>query len=165
MGIEIERRFLVTGNDWRSLAGSAHYLRQGYLCADKEGFTVRVRIDGNEKAWLTLKSPAEGISRNEFEYLIPLKDAEDLWSLALHRLTKIRYELSLGGGDWIIDCFQGDNSPLVLAEVELPFAEKPIVLPSWCTAEVTGQSCWNNAALASFPIAGWPSKIRHQYGF
>ncbi|HJO78339.1 MAG: CYTH domain-containing protein, partial [Prochlorococcus sp.] len=79
MGLEIERRFLVIGEGWRALAGSAQPLRQGYLAGTLQGFTVRVRIIAKDQAWLTLKAPAEGIARHEFEYVIPLEDAESLW--------------------------------------------------------------------------------------
>ncbi|MFL0791783.1 MAG: CYTH domain-containing protein, partial [Prochlorococcus sp.] len=78
MGLEIERRFLVLGEGWRSLAGPPQPFRQGYLVSGELGFTVRVRIQAREKAWLTLKAPAEGIARHEFEYPIPLLDAESL---------------------------------------------------------------------------------------
>ena len=163
MGLEIERRFLVIGEGWRALAGSAQPLRQGYLAGTLQGFTVRVRIIAKDQAWLTLKAPAEGIARHEFEYVIPLEDAESLWGLAPHRLTKTRYELSLNSGDWVVDCFEGENAPLVLAEVELACAEEPLQVPDWCGKEVTTSSQWNNAALAHTPISQWPVKKRLDY--
>ena len=97
MAVEIERRFLLTGEGWRSLAGEPQPLRQGYLAASAEGVTVRIRLRGAESAWLTLKAPADaiGLVRHEFEYAIPVADAESLWTLAPHRLEKTRYDLSL----------------------------------------------------------------------
>lgn len=153
MAFEIERRFLVIGESWRSFAGSAMPLRQGYLVGSPEGFTVRVRILEKEQcAWLTLKAPYKGITSHEFEYLIPVEDAESLWGLAPFRLTKTRYELNLQGGSWVVDCFEGANSPLVLAEVELASAEQLLKVPDWCWKGVTGVSEWSNAALAKMPL-------------
>ena len=117
-----------------------------------------------EQAWLTLKAPAEGIARHEFEYPIPLVDAEALWGLAPDRLIKTRYELSLKGGDWVVDCFEGANAPLVLAEVELVSAEDRLEIPAWCWQEVTGASEWNNAALARTPIQQWSDQRRRDNG-
>ena len=106
MGLEIERRFLVTGDGWTSHAGPPQPLRQGYLASSAEGITVRMRLRGEDQAWLTLKASADpsGIARHEFEYGIPVSDAEDLWRLAPHRLEKIRYALDLPGGEWVVDC-------------------------------------------------------------
>ena len=119
MALEVERRFLVSGEGWRNCAGTPQPLRQGYLAASAEGITVRMRLRGQDQAWLTLKAAAEasGLVRHEFEYPIPLSDAEALWSLAPHRLVKTRFQLDLAGGDWVVDCFEGENAPLVIADV------------------------------------------------
>ena len=69
------------------------------------------------------------------------------------------------GGDWVLDCFEGENAPLVLAEVELPDAEAPLVLPDWCAEEVTGDGRWSNAALACNPISRWAPATRSRYGW
>jgi len=160
MPLEIERRFLVTDGAWRDRAGPAQPLRQGYLAGSKTGFTVRLRLRGTDQAWLTLKAPAEGFARHEFEYTIPVADAEALWTLAPHRLTKTRFALDLPGGDWVVDVFDGENAPLVLAEVELPAADAPLQLPAWCGQELTGDDRWSNAALAHQPFARWPQEWR-----
>ena len=117
MSLEIERRFLVTSDAWKSHAGPPQLLRQGYLASSAEGVTVRMRLRAEDQAWLTLKASADptGIARHEFEYNIPVSDAEDLWRLAPHRLEKIRYNLNLQGGEWVVDCFSAANAPLVLA--------------------------------------------------
>ena len=109
MALEIERRFLVCGETWRAHAGCAQPLRQGYLAASAEGVTVRLRIKGDDQAWLTLKAPAgvSGLVRHEFEYVIPVDDAEAMWQLAPHRLEKTRWVLDLPGGEWVVDCFTG----------------------------------------------------------
>ena len=158
MALEIERRFLVTDSGWRGEAGPPQMLRQGYLSASPEGFTVRMRLRADGMAWLTLKTPAAGIARHEFEYNIPAEDAEELWKLAPHRLVKTRYALQRGGGDWIVDCFEGDNSPLILAEVELESPDSPLIIPDWCGVEITGDQRWSNAALANKPLSTWPQE-------
>ena len=160
MALEIERRFLVCSDQWRQVAGAPQPLRQGYLASSEQGVTVRMRIRADEQAWLTLKAPAAGFARHEFEYPLPLDDAEELWHLAPHRLTKVRYGLMLPGGDWIVDCFEGDNAPLVLAEVELPAADAPLMIPEWCGKELTGDQRWSNAALAVQPLASWPEDLK-----
>jgi len=165
MPLEIERRFLVHGSGWRQHAGEPQPLRQGYLASSEQGFTVRMRLRADGKAWLTLKAPADGIARHEFEYDLPSADAEALWALAPHRVVKTRYALALAGGDWVLDRFEGENAPLVLAEVELPDASAPLVLPDWCAEEVTGDGRWSNAALACNPISQWSSTTRQRYGW
>lgn len=166
MGLEIERRFLVRGDAWRSLAGPPQRLRQGYLASSAEGITVRIRLQSDGQAWLTLKAAADssGIVRHEFEYSIPASDAEALWTLAPHRLEKTRYALELEDGDWVVDCFSDRNAPLVLAEVELDRADQALTLPDWCVAELTGESRWANAVLASQPVSSWPEQERRRLG-
>ena len=167
MAVEIERRFLLTGEGWRSLAGAPQSLRQGYLAASADGVTVRVRLRGVEAAWLTLKAAADaiGLVRHEFEYAIPVSDAESLWTLAPHRLEKTRFALSLVGGDWVVDQFAGRNGPLLLAEVELPSAQTALEIPAWCGREITGDGRWSNAALARRPLQDWPLAEREAFGF
>ena len=160
MALEIERRFLVEGDDWKTIAGNPQYLRQGYLATSIRGWTVRMRILEKAKAWLTLKAPAEGISKYEFEYSIPLDDAESLWEKAPYKITKNRYELNCHGNDWVIDCFKGRNYPLVIAEVELTSSEQPIEKPTWCYQEITSNQQLSNAALARTPITSWSKKDR-----
>ena len=167
MAVEIERRFLLAGEGWRSLAGKPQSLRQGYLAASADGVTVRVRLRGAEAAWLTLKASADavGLVRHEFEYAIPVADAESLWTLAPHRVEKTRYALSLAGGDWVVDQFAGRNGPLLLAEVELASAETLVEIPSWCGREITGDGRWSNAALAQRPLQDWPETERRAFGY
>ncbi len=162
MAIEIERRFLVKSEEWRQYVNAEHFLRQGYLTpANNEAkWSTRIRILEERKAWLTLKTPINEISNHEFEYLIPLDDAELIWTLATYKLTKIRYELNLTGGRWVIDCFKGENSPLMIAEVELSKKNAPINRPDWCTKEITGLTNLNNASLANRSIAEWPLESR-----
>ena len=166
MALEIERRFFVSGEDWRAHAGFSQPLRQGYLAASAEGVTVRLRIKGNDHAWLTLKAPADasGLVRHEFEYPIPVDDAEAMWQLAPHRLEKTRWILDLPGGEWVVDCFAGENAPLALAEVELPQIDQEVVIPPWCGPEITGDSRWSNAVLAQKPLQSWTLEERVRSG-
>ena len=155
MALEFERRFLVQKEDWKELAKQGQHLRQGYISSTFDGWTVRIRILAKKQAWITLKSPAKGISNYEYEYLVPLDDAEEIWELVPHKVIKTRYELNLSGGEWIVDCFEGKNSPLVLAEVELSSNDEIVEKPSWCGEELTGRYQWSNAALAQNPISNW----------
>ena len=80
-------------------------------------------------------------------------------------MDKVRYTLDCPGGDWVVDCFQGENAPLVLAEVELASAQVDLVIPSWCGEEITGESRWSNAVLAQHPVQSWPEQERRRLGW
>jgi adenylate cyclase len=167
MALEIERRFLVAGEDWRPLVCWQARLRQGYLRSGADGLTVRVRAS-EEQAWLTLKAlppgASDGLTRLEFEYPIPLADAEALLALTDHQVSKCRYGLQLPGGDWVLDVFAGANAPLVVAEVELAAADQPLTLPTWCGREISGRHELSNAALALRPLAAWSEAERQALG-
>ena len=163
MALEIERRFLVHGDQWREAIRWQAQLQQGYLVSGPQGFTVRVRT-ANQEAWLTLKTAgsANGLVRQEFEYPIPLEDARSLLDLAPSQLSKWRYGLNWPGGDWVLDVFEGSNAPLVVAEVELQDPEQPVPIPACCVLELTGHPSLSNAALAHHPLAHWPEYQRQQ---
>ncbi len=156
MALEIERRFLVAGEAWRSHVRWSRNLQQGYLAGSADGLTLRVRSDGDEAAWLTLKYPASGIARHEFEYAIPPQDADALLERSAARVLKQRHGLDLPGGDWVLDVFSGDNAPLVIAEVELESEQAAVAIPPWCSREITGIGAFSNAALAQRPFQHWP---------
>ncbi len=166
MGLEIERRFLVQGNQWKDIALTGQHLRQGYLSTEKDGWAVRIRIWESKQAWLTIKKPVKDFSNQEFEYSIPLEDAELIWNLISRKVIKTRYQLNIQGGDWIVDCFEERNSPLIIAEVELQSAESSIEVPKWCFKEITGNYQWSNAGLANMPFASWPEseRLSHHLG-
>jgi len=154
MAQEIERKFLLASDQWRSGAEGRLY-RQGYLSTDKAR-TVRVRIVG-ERGLLTIKGLTRGISRLEFEYDIPLADATRLLDELCHRplIEKTRYEVTHGGLTWEIDEFHGDNAGLIVAEVELASEDQDIELPEWVGAEVSGDPRYYNSNLAQHPFSKW----------
>ncbi len=166
MALEIERRFLVHGEQWRPHVRGEHLIRQGYLASGSEGLTLRVRLArppaGPVAAFLTLKLPVPGesVTREEYEYAIPAADAEALLERCDHRLGKTRFALDLPGGDWVLDVFEGANGPLVVAEVELERPDQPVAVPPWCAREITGHGELSNAALARCPLATWPEAER-----
>ncbi|MFM7676659.1 MAG: CYTH domain-containing protein [Synechococcus sp.] len=172
MALEIERRFLVRQPGWHRHIRWSRGFAQGYLSARSDGFTLRVRLSDGEQGWLTLKaappageasggaSGALALVRQEFEYAIPAGDAEALLALAPWQLRKRRHGLDLPGGDWVVDEFEGANAPLVVAEVELPDAATPVVVPPWCGLEITGRHELSNAALARRPLADWSGAER-----
>ncbi|KAB2846941.1 MAG: CYTH domain-containing protein [Hyphomicrobiaceae bacterium] len=154
MGIEIERKFLVKNGDWAPLAIARQRIRQGYLSSGAEA-SVRVRIaDG--QAFLTIKSAAVGLSRQEYEYSIPMADAEALLKVCTGSLiSKVRHTVPAGGLSWSLDIFEGENAGLEIAEVEIDREDAPIELPSWVGAEVTGDRRYYNADLCVSPYSTW----------
>jgi len=151
---EIERKFLVTGDAWRDGAAGTRY-RQGYLGAGGS-CTVRVRVAG-ERAFLTVKGPSAGGVRDEYEYPIPVADAEEMLERLAGggRVEKVRYRVAHAGRTWEVDEFLGENAGLVVAEVELDRPDAPVEPPPWVGAEVTGDGRYANAALAVRPYRGW----------
>jgi adenylate cyclase len=156
MGQEIERKFLVIADAWRAMATGSKLLRQGYLSSNAKA-TVRVRISDDERAVLTLKGQAQGITRAEYEYDIPIADGRDMLAMAApHIVEKRRHIVPFGGLIWEVDVFEGRHAGLVLAEVELASEDQVVVLPDWVGAEVTQDDRYNNASLsrASGPPTG-----------
>lgn len=154
MAQEIERKFLVTGEAWRGL-GEPLVFRQGYLSTIKER-TVRVRVVG-ERGLLTVKGITSGATRTEFEYPIPVEDAQVMLDELCERplIEKVRHLIRRGGLTWEVDEFTGVNEGLVVAEVELDSAEQQIELPDWVGAEVTDDPRYFNANLVAHPYAEW----------
>lgn len=153
MGLEIERKFLVTNTSYRSEAQKKS-IRQGFLANDSDR-TVRIRIVDN-KAKLTIKGKLEGMTRSEFEYEIPLTDGHDLLALCKPPLiVKVRYVLSFGGLSWEVDEFEEENKGLVLAEVEVPSPDFQLQIPDWIGTEVTLDKRYYNANLVKHPYGEW----------
>lgn len=156
MGIEIERKFLVTDNwDWR-LDSNPNLYRQGYLNSDKNR-TVRVRTSLNDGCgFLTVKGLTVGASRPEFEYEIPYDEAEQLLKLCERPLIeKYRSTIKVLGMTWEIDEFVGENKGLIIAEIELKEEAQQFQLPKWVGEEVTGDPRYYNSSLVKLPFTQW----------
>ncbi|MGQ3050646.1 MAG: CYTH domain-containing protein [Roseateles sp.] len=154
MGIEIERKFLVTGDGWRGQASMQTRFSQGYLSREPAR-TVRVRIAG-DAAFLTIKGATQGATRAEFEYGIPLADAGQLLALCDGPVVeKIRHLCPHEGMTWEVDEFLGANAGLVVAEIELVAEGQVFARPGWLGAEVTGDARYVNANLAVNPFTHW----------
>ncbi len=154
MGTEIERKFLVRDDGWRADAATSAILQQGYLSVG-EPVTVRVRREANQ-AWLNIKGPSQGLARAEFEYTIPIADAEALLGLCHGNLVeKRRHRIPRDGKVWEVDEFLGANAGLIVAEVELLRADEPFTRPAWLGREVSLDRRFQNASLSQKPFASW----------
>lgn len=149
MAVEIERKFLVVGDGWRRDAGEGQRVCQGYVAKTPRG-TVRVRRIG-AKATLAVKSRRSGISRHEFEFEVPLQEAEVMLREICARplIEKVRYRAPYGDLVWEVDVYGGDAEGLVLAEVELEREDQVIDLPGWIGSEVTHDLRYRGSAVAS----------------
>ena len=160
LGREIERKFLVIGDGWRQDADGGTPLRQGYLIGARQ-CSVRVRTAG-AAAWLNLKGATLGVERTEFEYPIPPDDAAEI----LHELCeqplveKTRYRVPVGDHVWEVDCFEGANRGLVVAEVELDHPDEAFQRPEWIGAEVSHLPRYYNVALVRHPYRDWSEAER-----
>jgi adenylate cyclase len=152
MATEIERKFLVEGTSWRQ--SDSVRLSQGYLNRDRHR-TVRVRIAG-AKAFLTVKGVPQGVTRAEFEYEIPVADAEQMLKLSDGPvIEKSRHVIVHDGSKWEVDEFLGDNAGLVIAEIELTAEDQPFSRPAWLGREVTDDKRYYNSNLAAHPYKQW----------
>jgi adenylate cyclase len=148
MGKEVERKFLVSSPAWRGLAEAEIRIRQFYVAA-QPGRTVRVRISDGRSARLTLKFGERARERDEYEYSIPLAEAEELMAFALGRvIEKTRHHVRYRGYLYEVDVFGGKLAGLVVAELETPDDVPDEMLPDWLGHEVTGESRFYNASLA-----------------
>ncbi|MGB3236981.1 MAG: CYTH domain-containing protein [Geitlerinemataceae cyanobacterium] len=157
MATEIERKFLLKSDEWRSLASGSVYC-QGYIAAG-QGKTVRVRIIDN-RGYLTVKGRSSGISRLEFEYEIPVEDAKEMLDNLCDRpfIEKIRYKIPVDGFIWEVDEFFGENQGLILAEVELTDEHQEVKCPNWIGQEVSGDWRYSNSSLVKYPFTRWTTR-------
>jgi adenylate cyclase len=153
MAQEIERKFLVDPEKLPPLP-SPIVIKQGYIPA--QNATVRIRLS-NDQAYLTLKGRTTGLTRSEFEYPVPVDDAEAmLRELCLHPyIDKKRYLIEYEGHTWELDIFEGENSGLIIAEIELGSEDEPFVVPEWVAKEVSDDPRYRNASLVSHPYTQW----------
>ncbi len=161
MGIEIERKFLLRNEAWRAAVHQTVPMAQGYLndlaLVDSGAMhaSVRVRIEG-EAAFLNIKSRELGARRQEFEYPVPVDEAQALLALCVGgRVEKNRHYLRHAGHLWEIDEFHGANAGLVVAEIELASEDEAFERPDWLGAEATDVPRYYNLALASRPFSQW----------
>ena len=155
MSLEIERKFLLRHDGWRTSVRATEYFRQGYLNAE-ERCSVRVRIAGGQ-AWLNIKSATIGAQRLEFEYQIPRADAQTMLDhLSCNPLIeKRRHFVDVGDHTWEIDEFEGDNAGLIVAEIELDHPDEPFEKPPWLGEEVTMDARYYNTSLSRRPYKEW----------
>ena len=154
MGIEIEKKFLLTGTEWKKLAEGTAY-RQGYLSSVKER-TVRARTI-KDKGFLTIKGVSVGATRLEYEYEIPFGDANALLDELCEKplIEKNRYKVEYKGFIWEIDEFFGENDGLIVAEIELESEDQDFDKPEWVGEEVTGDPRYFNSNLIKEPYLQW----------
>lgn len=154
MGVEIERKFLLAGDGWRSL-GEPVLLRQGYLCSDPSR-VVRVRVEGGQGT-ITIKGKSSGATRGEWEYAIPLADANELLDGLCQQpiIEKYRSRIEHAGHTWEVDEFLGANQGLVVAEIELASEDEQFGKPAWIGDEVTSDPRYFNSNLLRHPYTEW----------
>ncbi len=153
---EVERKFLVKG-EFKSRAYAHHRMVQGYICSES-GRTVRVRISEN-KGFLTIKGPsdASGVTRFEWEHELPLHEAEELMKLCQPgKIDKTRYLVQEGDHVFEVDEFHGENTGLLVAEIELRHADESFTKPDFIGEEVTGDRRYYNSELMKLPFCNWP---------
>ena len=167
MAIEIERKFLLQNDIWRTQVVRVERMAQAYLNdaaalrEARQNVSVRVRISG-DTAWLNLKSRELGASRQEFEYAIPVTDAEALLALCVGgRIEKLRHYVEHGEHLWEIDEFLGDNAGLVVAEIELSSEGEVFQRPEWLGLEVTDHLRYFNVSLAERSYPQWTEAEKH----
>lgn len=155
MAQEIERKFLVVGDAWQQQVVSSTRIVQGYL-AQTDVLTLRVRIR-DDAAYLTIKGRSSGVARSEYEYPIPVADAEGLLAEMAQGpvIEKVRHVIPVDAHTWELDVFHGDNEGLVMAEVELSDAQESFTMPSWAGLEVSDDPRYYNASLSRNPFRQW----------
>jgi adenylate cyclase len=153
-GREVERKYLVVGDAWKALAPGELY-RQGYLSSVKER-TVRIRTTP-DAGYVTIKGITVGATRSEYEYEIPLDEANAMLDTLAERpiVEKRRHRIPVGDVVFEVDEFLGDNEGLVVAEVELGSEEQMFEHPTWLGEEVTGDPRYYNVNLAKHPFSAW----------
>ena len=160
MSFEIERKFLVRGDDWQRLATGHTSIRQAYLSSNGKT-SIRVRIKGDGAATLSIKSRPVDLRRLELEYPIPTLEAQALMQLRQGSvIEKVRYVIPHGDLAWAVDVFEGENLGLVIAEIELRHEHQHVELPPWIDTEVTGQQQYYNSWLVQHPFCSWSRRER-----
>lgn len=155
-GCRDRTQFLVRDGSWHTPDLPFRHIRQFYLTPPDNPLSIRIRIVDHQSAVITLKSTAAGVIRDEYEYAIPLDDAQALIASATGSLIeKTRFIRTEGSASWEIDRFEGENAGLVVAEIELSREDAPITPPDWIGEEVTDEARYGNAALSRLPFTRW----------
>lgn len=153
MALEIERKFLVDPGKWKP-EGEGTRLVQAYLGLAPNPI-VRIRIAGNN-AFLTIKGLTNSISRPEFEYKVPVEDAQEMMKMAISNpVEKMRYIVWHKGFRWEVDVFSGKNNGLIMAELELESENQEFPRPDWLLEEVSGKPEYYNSYLSECPFQEW----------
>ncbi len=155
MATEIERKFLLKNSSWKELADEGTQYTQGYLVGSKHA-SVRVRIQG-KRAFLNIKSATIDITRQEFEYEIPLDEATEMLETLCEKplIDKVRYLIKNENHVWEIDVFSGDNDGLIVAEIELKDKDENFTKPDWLGEEVSDDERYYNVCLVKHPFKDW----------
>ena len=155
MALEIERKFLLKGDSWRADVLRSVDYRQGYM-SGTEKCSIRIRI-GNGKAHLNIKSATLGIQRSEYDYPVPLVDAEEMLNQFClgEVIEKTRYFVDYKNHTWEIDIFEGANQGLIVAEIELDHEDERFELPDWIGKEVSDDPRYYNVCLVDHPFSQW----------
>lgn len=155
MAIEIEHKFLLANSDWREQTSHSCHYRQGYLSA-LPTTSIRIRMSGSQ-AWLNIKSAVIGTHRHEYEYEIPVQDADEMIANLCQRplIEKTRHFVNYQGYIWEIDEFEGDNEGLLVAEIELSEVGEDFPKPPWLGQEVTDDLRYYNNNLIRYPYSQW----------
>jgi len=154
MAIEIERRFLLKNDSWKEYITKKIYIEQGYLSKSLDDWIIRIRFTGKDFK-IALKKHIKGFTNLEFEYSIPRSDGETIMSNLSNTIKKERFFLDVDKKSWIIDCFQENNYPLEIAEIELSNEQENLLLPSFISTEITGLTHYSNFSLANKPFSEW----------
>lgn len=155
MATEIERKFLLKDDSWKKFSDEGMEYSQGYIVGSQHA-SVRVRIQG-DKAYINIKSATIDITRQEFEYEIPLDEASEILTSLCEKplISKTRYHVPHEQHVWEIDVFKGDNEGLIVAEIELSKVNEHFAKPSWIGQEVSDDKRYYNVCLVSHPFKDW----------
>ena len=154
MALEIERRFLIKNDDWKTFITKKILIEQAYLSKSLDDWIIRIRLTGKDFK-IALKKHIESFTNFEFEYSIPQKDGETIMSNLSNIVKKERFFLEVEKKPWIIDCFKENNYPLEIAEIELSKEEEDLKLPSFISKEITGLLHYSNFSLTRKPFSEW----------
>jgi len=156
MAVEIERKFLLINDQWKNEISHSECYKQGYMTLDGEKNSVRVRTT-NDKAWVNFKSATLGMRRLEFEYPVPIIDAQEMLENLCYKpvLVKERHFVVYDSHTWEIDVFAGENAGLVVAEIELSSESEEFERPDWLGEEVTDDKRYYNVCLIRHPFKDW----------